>query len=59
MFLAIQKNGEITSHAPSRLNLGFLFLQLKPKIIHKKSMILTSVASGESKCTYQIGVKAY
>lgn len=56
MFLAIQKNDEITSHASSHLNLGFLFLQLKPKIIHKNVMIfvmrLTSVASGESKCNY-------
>lgn len=36
MFLAIQKNDEITSHAPSHLHLSFLFLQLKPKIIHTK-----------------------
>lgn len=52
MFLAIQKNDEITSRASSHLNLRFLFLQLKPKIIHKNVMILTSVASGESKCNY-------
>lgn len=56
MLLTNQENKQIKSHATSHLSFAFLFLQLKPKTIHKNSMIFPYLASEESQCTYQISV---